>query len=38
MDLLVLNNNTWNYLAVCKQMSSGMFKKGYQLTVYKSYT
>ena len=26
MELLVLDWNTWNYLTVCKQMSSGLFK------------
>ena len=36
--LLVLDNNTWNHLIVCKQMSSGSFKNViYKLLAYKSY-
>ena len=26
IELLVLDNNTWNHLTVCKQMDSGSFK------------
>ena len=26
IELLMLNSNTWNYLTVCKQMNSGLFK------------
>ena len=38
MKLLVLDNNTWNHLPVCKQMSSGLFKNvTYKLFVDKSY-
>ena len=33
-----LYSNTWNHLAVCKQMSFGLFKNVfYKLFVYKSY-
>ena len=39
IELLVLNNNTWNHLTMCKQMSSGLFKNkvSYKLFSYKSY-
>ena len=35
----MLDNNTWNYLNVGKQMNSGSFKNDatYKLLVYKSY-
>ena len=26
LESVVLDNNTWNHLTVCKQMSSGSFK------------
>ena len=26
IELLVLDNDTWNYLTVCKQMGSDLFK------------
>ena len=26
LRLLLLYNNTWNYLTICKQISSGLFK------------
>ena len=39
IELLVLDSNTWNYLTVCKQMTSGLFKDViYKQFVYKSYT
>ena len=38
--LLALDNNTGNYLTLCKQISSGLFKNDvtYKLFAYKSYT
>ena len=37
VELLMLYSNTWNYLNVFKQMSSGLFKKvTYKLFIYKS--
>ena len=37
MELLVLDNNNWSYLTVCKQMSSDLFKNNvtYKLLAYK---
>ena len=29
IKVLVFDNNTWNHLTVCKQMSSGSFKHCY---------
>ena len=39
MKLLVLDNNTWNQLTVCKQKSYGSFKNNlsFKLFVLKSY-
>ena len=35
----MLNNNTWNRLIMCKQMSSGSFRMiTYKLFIYKSHT
>ena len=35
----MLDSNTWNHLAMCKQMSSGLIKNEviYKLFAYKSY-
>ena len=35
IELLVLDSNTWNHLTGCKQITSGSFKKCYQLTIHK---
>ena len=38
VELLVLHNNTWNHLNVCKKLSSGLFKSVIdKLSVNKSY-
>ena len=39
IKLLVLHSNTWNYLTVCKQMTSGLFKNHvtFKVFIYKSY-
>ena len=39
IELLVLDSNTWNHLAVCKQMSSGLFRNNviFKLLIYVSY-
>ena len=39
IELLVLDNNTWNHLTVCKQISSSSFKNNVtdKRFVYKSY-
>ena len=37
ITLLLLHNNTWNHLTVCKQISSGSFKYVSTKCVYKSY-
>ena len=38
IELLLLDSNTWNYLTMCKQMISGLFKNvSYKLFIYKLY-